>query len=87
VSLDTPSREVNQRLATMFNFVGQPLPRAHLAQAWVAYLLRQYPGARRVEVRLMLLDLPSPAQARAGLAPAWREFDRLVWPPEAARAR
>ena len=85
--IDTPSGEANQRLAMMYTFLGEPRLRAHLAHGWTEYLLRRHPGAQRVEVRLMVLDLPSSGQARAGRQAAWREFDRLVRDRENRRPR
>lgn len=77
-SIETPSGEANQRLAMMYTFLGEPRLRAHLVHGWTEYLLRRNPEARRVDVRLMVLDLPSSGEARAGREAAWREFDRVV---------
>jgi hypothetical protein len=78
VRLETPNSEANQRLAMMFTFTGDERVRAYLMRAWSMYFLERHPDARAVEARLEILKLPTHAQAREGVKPAWVEFDRIV---------
>jgi hypothetical protein len=86
-SLDTDSFEVSQRIAMMFTFTGNARTRAELMDGWARFMLERHPEARTAEVRMKLLDIPSPTEARAGQRPAWLPFDRLVRHREAADAR
>jgi hypothetical protein len=70
------SFEVNQRLATMFNFYSYPTLRAPLADAWMTHVLGANAEAEWVQARVEVLDIPSLEQLAAGKKAQWVEIGR-----------
>jgi hypothetical protein len=70
------SFEVNQRLATMFNFYSYPALREALADSWARYVLAANPDAEWVQARVEILDIPSLQQLAAGKKAQWVEVGR-----------
>ena len=83
----SPSSEVNQRLATMFNFYLRPTVRPHLVEAWARYLLSVHPEVQWVQTRVEMLDIPPLAELKTGRKAEWVEVGRFAATREAAPVR
>ena len=83
----SPSSEVNQRLAMMFNYYLRPTVRPHLVEAWARHLLWAHPEAQWVQTRVDMLDIPPLAELKAGRKAEWVEVGRFAAMREAAPVR
>lgn len=70
------SGEVNQRLATMYNYYLRPTARPYLIEAWARHMLDTHPEAQWVQTRVEMLDIPTLAEIKAGKQAAWVEVGR-----------
>ena len=76
LEITSPSTEVNQRLAMMFNFYLRPTVRPYLLESWAKHLLATHPEAEWVQTRVEMLDIPPIAELRTGRKAAWVEVGR-----------
>jgi hypothetical protein len=83
----SPSTEVNQRLAAMFNYYLRPTVRPLLLTSWSRYVLDKHPEAQWVQTRVEWLDIPTLAQLKEGRAASWVEIGRYGAMREAAPVR
>ena len=72
----SPSTEVNQRLAMMFNHYLRPTVRPFLIESWARYVLAKHPEAEWVQTRVEFLDIPTLAQLKEGRKATWVEIGR-----------
>ena len=83
----SPSSEVNQRLATMFNYYLRPTVRPLLVNSWARYALAKHPDAQWVQTRIEFLDIPTLAQLKEGKKATWVEVGRFAAVREGAPVR
>lgn len=76
LEVSSPSGEVNQRLATMFNYYLRPTARPYLVEAWARHMLDRHPEAEWVQTRVEMLDIPTLEAIREGKRAAWVEVGR-----------
>jgi hypothetical protein len=76
IQVATPNIEVNQRLATMFNFYLRPTAREPLVQSWAQYMLATNPEAQWVQTRVELLEIPTLEDLKSGRRARWIEIGR-----------
>ena len=72
------SGEVNQRLATMYNYYLRPTARPYLIEAWARHMLDRHPEAQWVQTRVEMLDIPTLEQVKAGKRAEWVEVGRYA---------
>jgi hypothetical protein len=81
------SKEVNLRLATMFNFFLRPAVQPFFLNSWSRYVLDKNPEAQWVQTRVEFLDIPTLAQLREGRKAMWVEVGRFAAERKASPVR
>ena len=85
--VSSPSGEVNQRLATMYNYYLRPTVRPYLVEAWARHMLDRHPEAQWVQTRVEMLEIPTLEQVKAGKRAEWVEVGRYAAMREGAPVR
>ena len=76
--LETPSGEVNNRIAMMLTFFAYQSERQKLLEAWGRYALAVFPDAVEVETRIYVFDFPPMTAGSAQGEAKWIEVGRAT---------
>jgi len=87
LEVGSSSGEVNQRLATMFNYYLRPTARPALIESWGRHMLDRHPEAQWVQTRVEMLDIPTLGEVKAGKRAQWVEVGRYAAVRESAAVR